>query len=159
MIKRAKLPVSYLPVTTAGGNQVSVRGSERFVPKEKLIGSLEYLFQQNLLKVSSQLPQSDLLREELRQFERRSQRGGALMLGAGTGHDDMALALAGWWASENKSRALSGPEGFGLLVIRPREQIRRTRSLSFAAGGRGELFQAVAGWRWCAVFHARIWGS
>ena len=109
MIKRAKLPVSYLPVTTAGGNQVSVRGSDRFV-QEKLIGSLEYPFQQNLLKVSSQLPQSDLLREELRQFERRSQRGGALKLGAGTGHDDMALALAGWWACGNKSRALSGPE-------------------------------------------------
>ena len=53
-----------------------------------------------------------LLREELRQFERRSQRGSALKLGAGTGHDDMvmALALAGWWAYENKSRALSGPE-------------------------------------------------
>ena len=64
MIKRAKLPVSYLPVTTTGGNQVSVRGSDRFVPKEKLIGALEYLFQQNLLKVSSQVPQSDLLREE-----------------------------------------------------------------------------------------------
>ena len=53
-----------------------------------------------------------LQREELRQFERRSQRGGASKLAAGTGHDDMvvALALAGWWAYENKSRALSGPE-------------------------------------------------
>ena len=97
---------------TTGGNQVSVRGSDRFVPKEKLIGSLEYLFQQNLLKISTQIPQADLLREELRQFERRSQRGGASKLAAGTGHDDMvmALALAGWWAYENKSRALAGPE-------------------------------------------------
>ena len=59
-----------------------------------------------------QIPQAELLREELRQFERRSQRGGASKLAAGTGHDDMvmALALAGWWAYENKSRALSGPE-------------------------------------------------
>ena len=112
MIRRAKLPVTYLPVTTTGGNQVSVRGSDRFVPKEKLIRTLEYLFQQNLLKISSQIPQADLLREELRQFERRSQRGGASKLAAGTGHDDMvmALALAAWWAYENKSRALSGPE-------------------------------------------------
>ena len=104
--------MSYLPVTTTGGSQVIVRGSDRFVPKEKLIGTLEYLFQQNLLKISSQIPQSDLLREELRQFERRSQRGGASKLAAGTGHDDMvmALALAGWWAYENRSRALSGPE-------------------------------------------------
>ena len=77
MIRRAKLPVSYLPVTTTGGSQVIVRGSDRFAPKEKLIGTLEYLFQQNLLKISSQIPQPDLLREELRQFERRSQRGGA----------------------------------------------------------------------------------
>ena len=32
--------------------------------------------------------------------------------GAGAGHDDlvMALALAGWWAYENRARALSGPE-------------------------------------------------
>ena len=32
--------------------------------------------------------------------------------GAGAGHDDlvMALALAGWWACENRARALSGPE-------------------------------------------------
>ncbi len=74
--------------------------------------SLEYVFQQNLLRVSSQLPQSDLLREELRQFERKSQRGGASKLGASSGHDDlvMALALAGWWAYENESRALAGPE-------------------------------------------------
>ena len=77
---------------TTGGNQVSVRGSDRFVPKEKLIGSLEYLFQQNLLKISTQIPQADLLREELRQFERRSQRGGASKLAAGTGHDDMVMA-------------------------------------------------------------------
>ena len=58
------------------------------------------------------MPLYPLLREELRQFERRSQRGGASKLAAGTGHDDMvvALALAGWWAYENKSRALSGPE-------------------------------------------------
>ena len=112
MIKRANLPVTYIPVTTTSGKQVIVRGSERFVPKEKLIGSVEYLLQQNLLKISSQIPQSDLLREELRQFERRSQRGGASKLAAGTGHDDMvmALALASWWAYENKSRALSGPE-------------------------------------------------
>ena len=100
-----------------------MRGSDRFVPKEKLIGSLEYLFQQNLLKVSSQLPQSDLLREELRQFERRSQRGGASKLGAGTGHDDMvmALALAAWWALEQEPGVVgSGVEGAGYLAIRPR---------------------------------------
>ena len=53
---------------------------------------MEYLFQQSLLKVSIQIPQSDLLREELRQFERKNQRGGASKLAAGTGHDDMAMA-------------------------------------------------------------------
>ena len=91
--------MSYLPVTTTGGSQVIVRGSDRFVPKEKLIGTLEYLFQQNLLKISSQIPQSHLVREELRQFERRSQRVSVSKLGAGTGQENMvmALALAGWW--------------------------------------------------------------
>ena len=87
-----------------------------------LAPALEYLFQQNLLKISSQIPQADLLREELRQFERRSQRGGASKLAAGAGHDDMvmALALAGWWAYEQEPRVVgAGVEGFRLLAIRP----------------------------------------
>ena len=36
MIERANFPVTYIPVTTSG-KQVIVRGSDRFVPKEKLI--------------------------------------------------------------------------------------------------------------------------
>ena len=81
----------------------TVKGARRTVPKAKLVASLE---------IASALPQANLLREELRQFEGRSRRGGSMDYGAGAGHDDlvMALALAGWWAYENRARALSGPE-------------------------------------------------
>ena len=112
LLQRAKLEVTLLPVTTTGGQVATVKGARRTVPKAKLVASLEILFQQQYLKIASALPQADLLREELRQFEGRSRRGGSMDYGAGAGHDDlvMALALAGWWAYENRARALSGPE-------------------------------------------------
>ena len=112
MFREARLPVSLLPVTITGGKQVVVSGSSRSVPKADLVASLEVLLERGLLKVASSLPQADLLREELRQFERSSQRGGAMKYGAGAGHDDlaMALAMASWWAWTNRKGALTGPE-------------------------------------------------
>ena len=108
LLQRAKLEVTLLPVTTSGGQVATVKGARRTVPKAKLVASLETLFQQQYLKIASELPQADLLREELRQFEGRSRRGGSMDYGAGAGHDD--LVMAGWWAYENRARALSGPE-------------------------------------------------
>ncbi len=112
MFRDARLPVSLLPVTITGGKKVVVSGSSRSVPKADLVASLEVLFERGFLKIASSLPQADLLREELRQFERWSERGGALKYGAGSGHDDlvMALALAGWWAWSNRRRSLTGAE-------------------------------------------------
>ena len=72
----------------------------------------EDVFEKDLLKIASAIGQADLMREELRQFERWSTKGGHVKFGAGAGHDHlvMALGLACWWAWTNRRHALSGPE-------------------------------------------------
>jgi hypothetical protein len=107
----AKLPVNFIPVTITGGEKVVVNGSERSVPKKVLVSCLELLFEKSWVWLPLSHGQSDLMRDELRQFERRSQRGGGEKYGAGTGHDDlvMALAMAGWWAYTNRRHLLDGP--------------------------------------------------
>jgi len=114
MFREARLPVNLVPITITGGQQVTINGSGRSVPKADLIGSLEVLLERGLLRIAADLPQADLLREELRRFERTSRRGGRLVYGPGesTGHDDsvMAVAMGGWWVWTNRRAALLGPE-------------------------------------------------
>jgi hypothetical protein len=112
VFRDAKLPVNLIPVTISAGERVVVSGSDRSVPKKLLVGSLELLLEKGYLKIAAALAQADLLRDELRQFERTSARGGGEKYGAGAGHDDlvMALAMAGWWAWTNRKGLLSGPE-------------------------------------------------
>lgn len=111
MFRDAKLPVNFIPVTITGGEKVVVNGGERSVPKKVLVSCLELLFEKSWLWLALLLGQADLMRDELRQFERRSRRGGGETYGAGTGHDDlvMALAMAGWWAYTNRRHLLDGP--------------------------------------------------
>jgi hypothetical protein len=112
MLRDERLKVNLIPVTTTGGQQSTVSGGNRTVPKKELISVLEILFERTLLRVGAQLGHADLMRDELRQFERWSGRGGHTKFGAGRGHDDlvMALALACWWAWTNRRAVLSGPE-------------------------------------------------
>lgn len=108
-----RLKVNFLPVTITAGGKSTRQGNQWHVPKGELVSSLELLLERGWLKVASAAPQSDLLREELRQFERRSKKGGGSVLGAAHGRQDdlvMALAMAGWWALKNRKGALSGPE-------------------------------------------------
>ena len=116
MFRDAKLPVTLLPICITSGGKVTVNGSWRSVPKVDLVTSLELLLERGYLKISTAMPQGDLLRNELRHFERRSHRGGSLTYGAGVGHDDLAmsLAMAGWWAWRNRKGLLSGPEAKAL---------------------------------------------
>jgi len=114
MFREARLPVNLVPITITGGQQVTINGSGRSVPKADLIGGLEVLLERGLLRIAADLPHADLLREELRRFERTSRRGGRLVYGPGesTGHDDlvMAMAMGGWWVWTNRRAALLGPE-------------------------------------------------
>jgi len=81
MFREARLPVNLVPITITGGQQVTVSGSGRTVPKADLIGRLEVLLERGLLRIAADLPHADLLREELRRFERTSRR--AALLGPG----------------------------------------------------------------------------
>jgi len=112
MVRDAKLPVTLVPISITAGGKVGVNGSWRMVPKVDLVTNLEFLLERGLIKISTQMPQSDLLRNELRQFERRSNRGGHLTYGAGSGHDDLVsgFSMAAWWAWRNRKGALTGPE-------------------------------------------------
>ena len=112
MLRDEKLPVSVVALTTTGGQQATVNGSLRTVPKKEIVSVLEILFEKGILKIAADLPQADLLREELRQFERRSSRGGQVKYGAASGHDDlvMSLGFACWWAWSNRRHLLQGPE-------------------------------------------------
>jgi len=110
MFRDARLPVTLLPVTITGGKPVVVSGSSRSVPKANLVASLEVLLERGFLKIASQLPHADLLREELRQFEGWRERVGAVKYGAASGHDDLAMAaaLGAWWVWTNRRGSLTG---------------------------------------------------
>ncbi len=112
LFREERMPVSLIPVTITPGEKVVVSGSDRSVPKKLLVSALETVMERGILKIAAGMGQADLLREELRQFERRSVRGGRLKFGAGAGHDDlvMALSMAVWWAWTNRKGSLLGPE-------------------------------------------------
>jgi hypothetical protein len=112
LLRDERLPVNLLPITTTGGSSATVSANGRSVPKKELIAILELLLERGILKIAASLPHADWMREELRQFERWSTRGGSVQFGAGRGHDDlvMALAIACWWAWTNRRHLLLGPE-------------------------------------------------
>ncbi|MBY0502548.1 MAG: terminase family protein [Bryobacteraceae bacterium] len=112
MCREAKLPVSLLPLTITPGGKESVSSNWRTVPKANLVANLEYLLERGNLRISNAIPQGDLLRNELRHFERKSRRGGSVKYEAGSGHDDlvMALAMAAWWAWKHRKGWLTGGE-------------------------------------------------
>jgi hypothetical protein len=116
LFRDAKIPAQLIPVTITPGEKVVVAGSDRSVPKKVLISCLELLFEKNYLRLAAAMAQADLMRDELRQFERWSKPGGHVQFGEGAAHDDlvMALAMAGWWAWTNRSGLLSGPEAKAL---------------------------------------------
>jgi len=112
LLRDARMPVNLIPVHSTAGGRMTVAGSQRNVPKADLVAALEILFERGHLRIAAELPQADLLREELRAFEKKPQRGGFSKFQAGTGHDDMvmSLALAAWWAWTNRRHLLAGPE-------------------------------------------------
>ena len=112
MLRDERLPVSLLAVTTTGGETAAPSATGWSVPKKEMVNVMEILLERGLLKVAAGLGQADLLRQELRQFEKRGKRGGAMQFGAGAGHDDlvMALGMACWWVWTNRRHQLLGPE-------------------------------------------------
>ncbi len=112
LIRERRYPLHILPVSISSGKQAVVTPRGRNVPKADLVSALHHLLERGYLKIAARAPHADLLRQELLQYERRFGRsGGITYAGASATHDDlvMSLALAGWWAWENRKSLLSGP--------------------------------------------------
>ncbi len=84
-MQEEKLPVNFLPVTITGGGNAHCVNGRWHVPKAQMVRDLITLLEGERLKISNAIPHADLLREELRQFEKRSACGGGRRLGRRTG--------------------------------------------------------------------------
>ena len=111
-IRGEKLPVNFIPVTITPGGRVHRVGDRWHVPKSQLVKDLVCLFEGGRVKISGAIPHGDLLRDELRYFEKRSTRGGGTVFGAAHGRQDdlvMAMSLGAWWALHNRRSLIMGP--------------------------------------------------
>ena len=110
-MREEKLPVNFLPVTITSGEKAHCKDGRWQVPKAQMVKDLICLLEGGRLQISNQVPHADLLREELRHFEKRSTRGGGTVFGAANGRQDdlvMALAMAAWWVLFNRRRLVMG---------------------------------------------------
>ena len=78
--------VRTVPITITGGKQAHRRGSRWSIPKKVLIEALAMQLRGNLID----LPDDPVLIEELKSMVRK----GVKIEAAGSGHDDLVLALA-----------------------------------------------------------------
>ena len=110
-LEQQRLPLNLVPINITSGQTANLTAHGRNVPKADLVSRLELLLEQNHLQIAADAPQAASLRDELLQFERHHRPGGRTNYSArGAQHDDlvMSLALAGWWAWENRKSLLSG---------------------------------------------------
>ncbi len=93
--KNAGIPRMHRIVITSGLECTRVDGSTCRVGKAPLISRLEAAMHTGELHVAAALKESDTLRDELRDFERRTTEAGRTTWAArGSAHDDTILALA-----------------------------------------------------------------
>ena len=112
LIQMQRMPLHILPVTITAGQHVTISTHGRNVPKAELITRLQLLLEQKHLQIAEHAPQAESLRHELQVFERRLHPGGHATYNAASSHHDdlvLSLALAGWWAWENRKSYLTGP--------------------------------------------------
>jgi hypothetical protein len=93
--KNAGIPRMHRIVITAGLDSTCIGGDTHHVGKAPLISRLEAAMHTRELHVASALKESDTLRDELRDFERRTTEAGRTTWAArGSAHDDTILAVA-----------------------------------------------------------------
>lgn len=112
LIQMQRMPLHILPINITSGQHATVSPHGRNVPKSELITRLQLLLEQKHLKIAAHAPQAEFLRHELQVFERRLHPGGHSTYNAASSHHDdlvLSLALAGWWAWENRKSFLTGP--------------------------------------------------
>jgi hypothetical protein len=110
----------FYPITITGADKVNIESGSVRVPKRDLVSSIQVLLQTKRLKISSLLPEAQVLLEEMTNFQVKISQTGHDSYGAwreGT-HDDLLLSVAlACWAAERKAL----PEGLRW----PRARTRR----------------------------------
>lgn len=107
MFRRAQLGHGVIGISIHGGDNVSrepaVSGFR--VPKRDLVSNLQLLFQERRLKISKDLPEAEVLVQELRNFRVQISESGNDTYGVWRSgeHDDLVLAvsLAAWLAERH----------------------------------------------------------
>lgn len=109
--------MSPIRVAITAGNDVTYQGGDRFhVPKTTLISGVDAKLHCGELRIAADLMDADALREEMREFQRRTSASGRSTFNAREGkHDDLVLAtaIALWRAMQKSENPTSGPiDGF-----------------------------------------------
>jgi hypothetical protein len=98
--------LSVRPVVITGGDNATREGSEHHVPKRDLVAAVQVLLQTRRLHVARELAEADNLASELGNFAVNiNARGHDTYNAAGSGHDDLviAVALIAWAMNQGQS--------------------------------------------------------
>jgi len=105
LLRREKLPGTFIDVTITGGDAVARDGNSYRVPKRDLVGTVQVLLQGERLKIASALPEAQTLTAELLNFQVKITDTAHDTYGAwreGT-NDDLVLAAAlALWYGEHE---------------------------------------------------------
>lgn len=115
MLKAMKLPVKLVPMLIVGGNTVSRDGMTWHVPKRDLATAVKLVLEREALRISTQIPQYNLLVRELQAFRVKISVSAKDTYEAWRekDHDDLVLAtaIAVWYAERNRRKMLEGLKG------------------------------------------------
>jgi len=107
IFRKAQLGHGVIGISIHGGDTVTRETASTVyrVPKRDLVSSLQLLFQERRLKISKDLPEAEVLAQELRNFRAQITEAGNETYGVWRSgeHDDLVLAvsLAAWLAERH----------------------------------------------------------
>ncbi len=107
LFQREKMHARLVPIVITGGDQVTKDGSTVRVPKRNLVSCVSVALETDKLKYSEQLPLTETLKNELKNFKAKTSDAGRDSYGAAYDwrvgvNDDLVLALsmALWTAND-----------------------------------------------------------
>jgi hypothetical protein len=131
---RLEIRQGFHELSITGGNAATSEGTRHSVPKRDLVSRLSVAMQSRRLQVRADLPLATELLGELERFEVTINESGRDSYGAGTGHDDLVLALSyAVWMAERGGSARAWID-FAAAQGRP---VPRTDWRAIAAGMKG----------------------
>jgi hypothetical protein len=123
LLKEAKTPnLCGVTITPGEGEPQREGGYDWRAPKIRIVQALDVCINDGSLKISEEMPLAEELRHQIESYQATYSGRGTLMFdAAGTGHDDlvMALALALWAATKRRgSGVFSSSRPFGQVHVK-----------------------------------------